>query len=326
MACDRQVTLHQLYLCADAGMGKTHLCRAAISEARRRSSQRIVYATAEVFTNDFTAAIRDKDITRFKRRYRTGCDVLIVENVGFFEGKTQTQLEFFHTIRHVLDAGGRVLLTGDRLPRRQSSLVDAVRDQIASGFVAEMEAPDAVVRREILRTRAASGGVRLPDDCLDLLVESVRGSVRDLEGVLIQLVTTATLLNRRIDLALTQEALEKKCGRRLEAAPGPGIEEIVSVVAGFFKTTRQALCSRSRRRDVLLPRQLAMYLCHRYTEASLAEIGRFLGRDHPSVRNAVQRIERDLLARAPLRYQVEALCERIDEHHGLRSEGRDGGA
>ncbi|MGH0036012.1 MAG: DnaA ATPase domain-containing protein [Myxococcota bacterium] len=318
MARDQQMSLNQVYLCADAGMGKTHLCRAVAHEARSQAGQRVVYAAAEDFTNDFMSAIRTKDLSNFKRRYRKECDLLIVENVAFFEGKTQTQLEFFHTMRHVLDAGGRVLMTGDRLPRRQSGLDECVRDQIAGGFVAEMEPPDAQVRRDILRAKAAAGGVRIPPDCLDLLVESVRGSVRDLEGVLIQLVTTATLLKRSIDLDLTREALAKKCGAGPESPSGPRVEDVIGVVSTFFKTTRQTLCSRSRRRDILVPRQLAMYLSHRYTDASLTEIGRALGRDHPAVKNAVQKVERGVLERAPLRYQVESLCERLDELYGTR--------
>ncbi|MCZ6782454.1 MAG: hypothetical protein O7G30_04005, partial [Proteobacteria bacterium] len=111
---------------------------------------------------------------------------------------------------------------------------------------------------------------------------------------------------------LTLEALAKKCG----TAPGlerPDPATVIGVVTSFFKTTPAALASRSRRRDVLVPRQLAMYLCRRYTDASMAEIGRALGRDHPAVRNAVDRIERAMLERAPLRYQVEALSQRLDQ-------------
>jgi chromosomal replication initiator protein len=319
MARDQQMSLDQVYLCADSGMGKTHLCRAVALEARRITGQRVVYASAENFTSDFMAAIRSKDVSAFKRRYRKECDFLIVENVSFFEGKTQTQLEFFHSVRHVLDAGGRVLMTGEQLPRRHSGLGESLRDQIAGGFVAEMEPPDAQVRRDILRAKAAAGGVGIPPDCLDLLVERVRGSVRDLEGVLIQLVTTATLLKRPIDLDLAREALAKKCDPGPESASGPGVDDVIGVVTTFFKTTRPALCSRSRRREILVPRQLAMYLCHRYTDASLTEIGRALGRDHPAVKNAIARVERSMLERAPLRYQVESLCGRLEELFGARA-------
>ncbi|MCA9506568.1 MAG: hypothetical protein KC616_26010, partial [Myxococcales bacterium] len=215
------------------------------------------------------------------------------------------------------------LLTGDRAPRDLTGLDERVRSQVARGFVAELEPPDALVRRHILRTKASAGGVHLPGDCLDLLVEAPSGSVRDIEGVLIQVVTTASLLGRGIDLDLTRRAIDLKSGaatvlppRRLE------VEEIVRLVAGFFGKRPEALASRSRRRDVLVPRQLAMYLAHRYTDASLTEIGRGLGRDHPAVRNAITRIERLCLENAPMRYQVEALSERIDQRLADEREGR----
>ncbi len=323
IARDRQLSLNQLYLNSAPGQGKTHLARSVVVEARRLAGSRVTYTSAEDFTNDFMSAIRSKDVGPFKRRYRKECDLLVVEDVAFFEGKSQTQLEFFHTVQHVLDAGGRVVLTGDRLPRRMRGLDPRLRDQFSSGFVAEIEAPDARVRREILRTKAASGGVHLPPDCVDLLVEQVHGSVRDLEGVLIQLVTTASLLKRSIDRDLTSEALAKKCGVPVHETKRPSPETVIRVVSTFFKTTPEALCSRSRRRDVLVPRQLAMYLCRRYTDASLTEIGRALGRDHPAVKNAVERVERDMLERAPLRYQVEALRERLDELAGRKNPAED---
>ena len=316
LAHGRQDGLEQLYLNSPPGLGKTHLCRAVAAEARRGGAQPVLYTSAEAFTSEFTSALRARQTARFKQRYRKEPRILVVEDVHFFAGKKQTQLEFFHTVRHLLDTGRRVVLSGDRLPKDLLDLEGCLREQLQSGFVAELEAPDATVRRSILKSKAARGGVRLPDDCLDLLVESVVGSVRELEGVLIQLVTTASLLKKPIDLALTREALKKKI-----AAPEPekralGVPDVLQTVAGFFKTTPEAMASRSRRRDVVVPRQLAMYLCRRYTHASLSEIGTSLGRNHPAVRNAITRTERSILERAPLRYQVEALTDRLDELSG----------
>ena len=136
--------------------------------------------------------------------------------------------------------------------------------------------------------------------------------MRDLEGVLIQLAASASLLSRPIDLELTEAALRKLAPMRPETGR-LDVRSVIDVVARFFQTKPEALASRSRRRDVLLPRQLAMYLCHRYTEASHVTIGRAFDRDHPSVRNAVKVVERRMLERAPLRYRVEALCTRLDE-------------
>jgi len=315
VASGRQRPVSLLFLSASAGLGKTHLARAIVGEVRERGQERVIYASAEHFTNDFMASIRSRRMDRFKRRYRQGCDLFVLEDVQFLRAKRATQLELFHTLTHLIDAGSRVVLTADRLPRDIDQLEPRLCSQMAAGLVAELEPPDAVVRREILRSKAAAGGVRLPRDCVELLVDSVRGNVRDLEGVLIQLVASASLLKRPIDLGLTREALHKltpqpECAAALEPAA------IIEVVAAFFRTRPETLASRSRRRDVLVPRQLAMYLCRRYSEAPLAAIGRSLGRDHPAVSNAVKVIERRMLEHAPLRYQVEALCARLDALRG----------
>ena len=299
--------LRQLYLSAAPGLGKTHLCRALASEVQREGGRRVLYTSAENFTSEFMASLARKQTARFKQRYRQGCEVLILEDVQFLQGKKATQLELFHTIQHLLDTDRRVVVTGDRLPRDLLGLDEQIRSQLSSGLVAPLEDPSALVRRRILRAKADGGGVHVPPDCLDMLVESVHGSVRDLEGALVQLVTTASLLKRKIDAKLTEEALQTKTALPTVPRPrDPGT--VIRIVARFFKTTPEVMASRSRRRDVLRPRQLAMYLCHRYTQASMAEIGRALGRDHPAVSNAIKRVEREMLERAPLRYQVEALC------------------
>ncbi len=304
--------LRQLYLSAASGLGKTHLCRALASEVEREGGGRVLYSSAENFTSEFMASLARKQTARFKRRYRQECEVLILEDVQFLQGKKATQLELFHTIQHLLDTDRRVVVTGDRLPRDLLGLEEQVRSQLSSGLIAPLEDPSALVRRRILRAKADGGGVHVPPDCLDMLVESVHGSVRDLEGALVQLVTTASLLKRKIDARLTEEALQTKTALPTVPRPrDPGT--VIRTVARFFKTTPEVMASRSRRRDVLRPRQLAMYLCHRYTQASMAEIGRALGRDHPAVSNAIKRVEREMLERAPLRYQVEALCERLRE-------------
>ncbi len=313
LAGQQQLSLNQLFIVADSGLGKTHLSRAVISTAARAIGERARYSTAEAFTSEFTHAVRGNQMSKFKRRYRTNCDLLVFEDVQFLEGKAATQLEFFHTVQHVLDCGGRVLLTGDKFPQELSHLDERVRTRISSGFVAHVEPPDAIVRRNILRAKAAHGGIRLPDDCADLLVERIEGNVRELEGALIQLVTIASLFKRSIDLELTEESLQGRSRGTASVALHTTPSDIIESVAGFFQTSPASLASRSRRRDVLLPRQLAMYLCRRYSDASLADIGRLLNRDHPSVANAVRKIERQLLENVRMRYQVEALIRHLDE-------------
>jgi chromosomal replication initiator protein len=237
--------------------------------------------------------------------------LLVLDDVQFLRSKRATQLELFHTVAHLIDAGARVVLTGDRMPRDFADFDAGLRSQISSGLVAELEPPDAAVRREILRRKASAGGVRLPDDCLELLVESVRGNVRDLESALIQLVASASLLKRSLDLELTRDAL-RKFAPALGAAQRLSPREVTDVVAAFFGLRPDALAARTRRRDVLWPRQLAMALCLRHTDAGAAEIARLFGREHTAVRNAARKVERRILERARERYQVEELSSRLD--------------
>jgi chromosomal replication initiator protein len=295
------------------GVGKTHLARALHAEAARRG--RAVYVSAETFTTELLRSIRGRDTSAFKRRFRDGCDLLVVEDVQFFGGKAATQLELFHTLEHLRAVGAPVVLTADRLPGDIPDLDPRLRSQMASGLVAQIEPPDAALRRDILRAKAAAGGVHVPEQCLERLVDAVRGSVRDLEGVLVQLVVSAALLKRGIDLDLTEAALRKLGQGPMGDGPRRALDvaTVVEVVSGFFALKPADLASRSRRRSVLVPRQLAMYLCHKYTGASFPEIGRALGRAHPAVSNAVQMVERAVLERAPLRYKVEQLAARLDE-------------
>jgi chromosomal replication initiator protein len=312
LAQGRQNGVSPLFLMGPPGNGKSHLAEAVITEARRNGIERGRHTSAEAFTTQLLSSIRSKQTGGFKRRFREQTDLLVVEDVQFFQGKTATQLELFHTLEHLIGVGARIVLTGDRLPRDIPKLDRRLSSQMSSGLVVEVELPDAELRRRVLLTKASAGGVRLPECCLNRLVEAVRGSVRDLEGALIQLVATASLLKKPIDLELTEAALRKV------ADPGSqsgalGVEVVIGTVADFFGVSIEALSSRSRKRSILVPRQLAMFLSRRYTDASLTEIGRALGRDHPAVRNAIQVVERAILERAPLRYQVEELASRIEK-------------
>jgi chromosomal replication initiator protein len=311
VARGQQRRINPLYVFAQPGLGKTHLARAIAVEARDHGDGRVLFSSAEAFTNEFLAAIRSRDTVRFKRRYREGVRLLVVDDVQFLRAKRATQLELIHTVAHLMDVGARVVLTGDRLPRDFQDFDPRLRSQLGAGLVAELEPPDASVRREIVRRKASAGGVRLPDDCLELLVESVRGSVRDLESALIQLVASASLLKRPLDLELARLALQK-------LLPAPAFpqrlsaRDVIELVAAFFALRADALAARTRRRDVLWPRQLAMVLCVRHTDAGAAEIGRIFGREHTAVRNALQSVERRILERPRERYQVEALTSRLD--------------
>lgn len=309
VARGRQPALFPLCLVGDHGFGKSHLARAVVAEARATPGVRALYASAERFTTEFTSAIRSRHGGEFRRRYRQDCDLLVLEDVQFLGGKEATQLELLHIVEHLRLVGARVVVTSDRLPRRIAGLSPRLASQMTGGLVAELEPPDRTLRRAILADKASRGGIHLPDDCLELLVDGVHGSVRDLEGALTQLVATASLLGRKLDRELTEIALRK---HREPARDLHTLDAVITSVGGFFGLSRAQLASRVRSTRLRIPRQLAMYLCRRYTGASLSEIGRALGRNHSAVANAIQNVERAVLERAPVRYQVEELAARIE--------------
>ncbi len=308
IARGRQLQMCPLVIVGPAGMGKSHLAFAIANEARRVSNTRVRLVSAEQFTNEVTKAIRAKNTEAMKARFRE-VDLLIVEDIDFVAGKKATQEELDYTLDALARTGGRVVLTAKRMLREIPNLDPDLLSRMSGGLCTELEAPDRGHRRSILRAKAAGGGFRIPDECLDALADAPFGSVRALEATLIQLVANGTLLARSVDLDGVRAALA-----RVGIAPARerSILEIASEAAAFFGSSFESLASPSRRRDVTWPRQVAMYLCHRLTPASNTEIGRLFGRGHSPVRNAIDVVGRALLENPPQRYQVEALIKRLD--------------
>jgi chromosomal replication initiator protein len=322
LARGRQLAVSPLYVAAGPGLGKTHLASAVVAAVRARG-ERVVYVSAEQFTNELMASIRQQRTAELKRRYRDQCDVLVFEDVHFLRGKRQTQLELLHTLEHLERRGARVLLTAERLPREIPDFDPRLASRLGSGLVAEIEPPDGELRRAVLRAKASAAGVTLPARCLERLAEAGCVNVRDLESALVQVVASASLLHRPIDLPLVEMALRKVLPRTAGGALPP--ERIAELVAAHFRTSVEALASRTRRRDVLVPRQIAMYLCTRHTDASLQTIARVFARNHPSVANAVRAVERSLAARPAQRERLAALVAEIEALAGTRKGPRRAG-
>jgi chromosomal replication initiator protein len=293
-----------LVLSGPSGVGKTHLCAAIQREVDADS---VVYRSSEEFTSEVTQGIRSDRMAAVRHRYRRSANVLILEDVHFLRGKRATQVELFHTIDHLLSRGRSVVITANQSPAELDELDPALRSRLTSGLVAHIGPPELATRHEILRAKAAAGGVHLPDRCVEQLALRPIGSVRELLAGLNQVVARATLLKRAITEELVDEALS--------AVDVPGrrrsLEEIVDLVARAYSLDSETLRSRSRRRRITRPRQLAMYLCRRYTDASLADIGRALKRDHTSVLYAIDVVERRTLEQPQLRYELEALAARL---------------
>ncbi|HTO71806.1 MAG TPA: chromosomal replication initiator protein DnaA [Myxococcota bacterium] len=300
-----------LFLVGGTGSGKTHLCRAISSQLGSAA----LYRSSEEFTTEVTEALRAGQMPRIRQRYRRQANLLILEDVQFLVGKRATQIELFHTLDHLIAHGRGVVFSADRGPAELDELDPKLRSRMASGLVARIAPPEAATRRAILRERAARGGVRVPEACLERLADRELASVRDLIAGLNQVVARASLLRAPITPELVAQALD--------AVDMPGrprtLDEIRAEVARAFALEPDALRSRSRKQVFVRPRQLAMYLARRYTDASLADIGRAFARDHTSVMYAIDAVERRIVERPQVRYELEALAARISAPPSSRS-------
>ena len=302
-----------LVLSGSSGVGKTHLCRAI----RREAKDRVLYRSSEEFTTEVTRAMRAGQMDPFRKRYRRSLNLLILDDIQFFTGKKATQIEFFHTLDHLLSQGKAVVLSSDRPPHEIEGLDNRLVSRISSGLVAFITPPEFKTRQAILREKAAAGGIRIPEDCLDLLAGRPVRSVRDLLGGLNQVVARAALMREPVTLDLVAEALTAV------AVPGQGrsLDEIIEITARTYGVSLEELRGPSRRRRVVRPRQVAMYLARQCTNATLKEIGRFFRRDHSSVVYAVEVMEKRLVERPQLRYELEALTSRIRPPRSDHSDG-----
>jgi chromosomal replication initiator protein len=300
-----------LLLTGRSGAGKSHLCR-AIRGAR---PEQTAFLSSEEFTSEVTQAIRSDRMASVRARYRRHLNVLILEDVQFLQGKRATQMEFFHTLDHLISRGKPVVLTSDRPPAELDGLEERLRARISSGLVAYIGPPEIETRRAILRARASAGGVRLPDEVVELLAARPIDAPGALVSSLNQVVARATLLKRPVTLELVHEAL------RAVDVPGRrrSIEEIMQIAARASGVTVEELRGRSRRRRIVRPRQLAMFLCRRFTDASLAEIGRAFRRDHSTVIYSLEQIEMRTVEQPQLRYELESLASRLGPAAALRT-------
>lgn len=302
-----------LVLAGYSGAGKTHLCQAIRHELR----ERVLYRSSEEFTTEVTGALRSGQMGPLRQRYRRSLNVLILEDVQFLSGKRATQVELFHTLDHLLAHGKTVVLSAECPPQKIAGLDAKLASRMSSGLVACIAPPGLETRRTILREKAAAGGLRLPEECLETLAARPVQSVRDLLAGLNQVVARAALLRQPVTPELMAEALAA-----VDVKEQPrSLEEIVALASRSYSVSLEELRGRSRRRRVVRPRQIAMYLCRLYTDASLKEIGQLFRRDPTTVLHAIESVEKRVVEQPQLRYQLETLGCRISPSAPDRSGG-----
>lgn len=297
------------FLYGGVGVGKTHLMQ-AIGHAllQKDSSKNVVYCTGEAFTNEMIEAIQNRKNSSFRSKYRE-VDLLLIDDIQFIAGRDSTQEEFFHTFNALHGAGKQVVMTSDRPPKEIAKLEERLRSRFEWGMIADIQAPDKDMRVAILSFKCRELGIELPFEVANLLAEKVV-SVRDLEGALMRVVTTSQLSNEPISLELTGRVLgvSQETGRRKAVNP----KEVLTQVAEEFELKISDLRGARRFKEVVVPRQVTMYLLRMDFKLPLTSVADMLGgRDHTTVMHGVEKCEKLISQDETLRERVEAIRERL---------------
>jgi chromosomal replication initiator protein len=302
-----------LFIYGSTGLGKTHLLQAVAQYVSEHTSELSVrYITSETFMNDFINSLRDKRIEGFKQRYRT-YDVLLIDDVQFFEHKERIQEEFFHTFNSLYEAGSQIVMSSDRPPRDIATLEARLRSRFEWGLITDIQPPDLETRIAILRKKVKTDGIHVPDpQVLTFIASRVSTNIRELEGALTRVVAFSSLTGRAMSVELAQDVL-KDVFPQGEAAE-VSIKRIQDLVAERFNLSLEELCGDKRSQNIVYPRQVAMYLSRELTDSSLPKIGKeFGGRDHTTVIHATSKIARLIREDRSVYNLVQELTARVKQ-------------
>ncbi len=279
-----------LFLYGGVGLGKTHLLHAIGHDAMRRMPGiKVLYVSSEKFTNDMINAIRDQRNENFRNLYRSA-DILLIDDIQFIAGKESTQEEFFHTFNALHGANKQIVLTSDRPPKAILTLEERLRSRFEWGLIADIQPPDLETRTAILRAKSETMPVPVPGDVVDYIARKVQSNIRELEGALNRIVAYAQLNSTAVTVDLAAASLND-LGANSRRRP-INHERIVETVSSFFNLEPEDLKTGSRSREVLVPRQIAMYLMREETETPFIQIAAYFGkRDHTTAMHSYEKIE-----------------------------------
>ena len=302
-------SFNPLFIYGDAGLGKTHLLHAIGNYVHRHYPElRVVYVSAENFTNDFIESIRTNTQFAFKQRYRT-CDVLLIDDIQFLERKDGTREEFFHTFNALHDDNRQIVITSDRAPRHLSAFEDRLRTRFDWGLTTDVQPPELETRLAILRRKAERESIPLPDEVLEYIGTHVTDNIRELEGALIRVAAYASIHAVPATRLLAEEQLRDLINSESRQLTP---RMILETTAEMFGTTVEDLVGKSRSRPLVTSRQISMYVFRQMTDFSYPAIGReFGGRDHTTVIHAVDKITRLMKEKRSIFDQVTALMQRL---------------
>ncbi len=302
-------SFNPLMLYGGVGLGKTHLVQAIGNEVKKNlPDQFVLYVTSENFTNQFIEALKNNNVQDFSNFYLQ-VDTLIIDDVQFLSGKEKTQEIFFHIFNHLHQSGKQIIMTSDCPPRDLKGLEERLLSRFKWGLTADLQQPDFETRVAIIQRKLQADGIYIPDNVLEYIAYSVDTNIRELEGVVISLIAHASLNRREIDLELAKQTL-KNIVHNIETEVG--IDYIQKAVSEYFEVTPDDLKDKTRKKEIVIARQVAMYLSKEYTNHSLKAIGyHFGGRDHSTVIHAVQSVNDMMDTDANFKHSIEGMRKKL---------------
>ncbi len=308
MANDWDINTDSLFLMSEPGLGKSHLSQAIGHQLLSRNPRsQVYYLTAEDFTNEMVYSLKNKRVDEFKNKYRQGCDVLVLEEVNFLSGKEKVQTELSYTLDCLLDAKKKIIFTSSKRPKDIPRLGRQFASRLNSSLMSTIEPPDFETRLSILGRKAQDNGLVIANSVLDFLARRIIKDVRQMESCLLSLNAQSRLLSRPVDTALVEEVL----GDLMEEPGGFTPKIIQELVCRYFQVTLDDLRSRSRRKTVVMTRNVGMYLCRHLTDLSLEAIGQAFDRNHSTVLYACNCIENRSRSDIKLKTQLEFLSSQL---------------
>ena len=300
-----------LFIYGGVGLGKTHLMQAIANKFQGNISKlRACYISSERFTNELIEAIRHRSTNQFRQKYRT-IDVLLIDDIHFIAGKESTQEEFFHTFNALHDSRKQIIISSDRPPKDIANLEERLRSRFAWGLITDIQPPDFETRVAILRKKIEREPVRVPDEVILFIANEIKTNIRELEGALIRVVAYSLLEEKPVSLTMAKLILKDMVQETIKIV---SVELIQKVVADFFSISLSDLKNKKRSKNIVFPRQIAMFLARRLTNLSLPEIGEsFGGKDHTTVLHSFKKIESNLSHNNELKYTIEKLTTSIKQ-------------
>lgn len=305
-----------LFINSSPGLGKTHLAQAAGCALSETGDRKIAYLTAEQFASRYVAAMRSKELEDLKQ-YLCGLDALLLEDVHFFQRKKAMQEMILGVVKNLQSRGARIIFTSSFSPRQMQDMDSQLVSQLCSGILTSMEKPGLDMRREILRRKAKSFQVDLPEEVCDVLSRRLSSDVRQLESCLNSMIFKARLLNAGLSVELALETAAQYAG---EIEAGIEVGEIVRLVCENYGLTEQQLRSRSRRQEYVHGRNTAFYLARKHTEMSLEEIGCIFNRKHSTVMRGITQVEEEMARESRLGRQFARAVAMIERKGGVRAD------